>query len=660
MNNSTSSQDIPVSPLNPKSAEWVQLHNTVEMLRIELSDKLQETARIMHAWESRLIDEQEEYRDMNRHLTMMDKRREERRARIEAEEKARYESSLESISKEKDAEILRLQEEINAKNKSIIRLNSKISELQILISKIEHLSQIVETRFDIHTADADVILESISNKFCDYEKQIQTLKEDLLNRPTHSEVSSLKGEFEKLQTEITELRQQNEKLLVNQGIMNSTISEKMTLEDKNAHLQASYDVLRVQYNRLTDEIKTLRNIYQNASERDARVRNIEIPCLRFDAEPRTNPETNEIKWLNNISHKCAEYGLTFLDRILKSFHTSLKTAEWSPITVLAGVSGTGKSELPRLYSYFGGINFLNLSVQSNWDCQESMLGYFNTIENFFDAQPVLRLLAQSQKAWDDNGQGLKDFMTLVLMDEMNLAHVELYFAEFLSKLEQRRGCSDHQVPTLSVKLGANIEPYLLPLGRNVLWTGTMNQDETTKSLSDKVLDRSIVINFPRPTKLHSRKKLSALPENQGLLPRTTWEKWLNDAEEIPSNFLNEYKERIEQINECLSISGRAIGHRVWQSIQNYMMNYPTVIASRGDDTEYKKALNIAFEDQLVQKIMPKLRGIETSGNFATKCLNPIRQILDEHHPSLLDDFDYARDSGYGQFIWNSAYYLTKD
>lgn len=180
MNNSTSSQDIPVSPLNPKSAEWVQLHNTVEMLRIELSDKLQETARIMHAWESRLIDEQEECRDMNRHLTMMDKRREERRASFEAEEKARYESSLESISKEKDAEIFRLQEEINAKNKSINRLNSKISELQILISKIEHLSQIVETRFDIHTADADVILESISSKFCDYEKQIQTLKEDLL------------------------------------------------------------------------------------------------------------------------------------------------------------------------------------------------------------------------------------------------------------------------------------------------------------------------------------------------------------------------------------------------------------------------------------------------------------------------------------------------
>ena len=62
-----------------------------------------------------------------------------------------------------------------------------------------------------------------------------------------------------------------------------------------------------------------------------------------------------------------------------------------------------------------------------------------------------------------------------------------------------------------------MEPYQLPLGRNVLWTGTMNQDETTKSLSDKVLDRSIIIHFPRPTKLKRRRKLSRY-EERGAAP----------------------------------------------------------------------------------------------------------------------------------------------
>ncbi|MCI5778660.1 MAG: hypothetical protein MR051_02415, partial [Lentisphaeria bacterium] len=76
--------------------------------------------------------------------------------------------------------------------------------------------------------------------------------------------------------------------------------------------------------------------------------------------------------------------------------------------VLAGVSGTGKSELPRLYSHFGGLFFEPLSVQPNWDSQESMLGFFNSIDNKFDAQPVLRFLAQSQKDWTDEYPGLKD------------------------------------------------------------------------------------------------------------------------------------------------------------------------------------------------------------------------------------------------------------
>ena len=80
---------------------------------------------------------------------------------------------------------------------------------------------------------------------------------------------------------------------------------------------------------------------------------------------------------------------------------------------------------------------------------------------------------------------------------------------------------------LDVKIGSGMKPYKLPLGRNVLWVGTMNQDETTKSLSDKVLDRSIVMNFPRPTELKRRQMLKPLnEENRGaVLSKRTWGKW---------------------------------------------------------------------------------------------------------------------------------------
>ena len=57
-----------------------------------------------------------------------------------------------------------------------------------------------------------------------------------------------------------------------------------------------------------------------------------------------------------------EYGVEYTKRLLHAFHTALKSAEFSPISVLSGVSGTGKSELPKLYSYFGGFNFFNLKL----------------------------------------------------------------------------------------------------------------------------------------------------------------------------------------------------------------------------------------------------------------------------------------------------------
>ena len=183
-----------------------------------------------------------------------------------------------------------------------------------------------------------------------------------------------------------------------------------------------------------------------------------------------------MEWFNNVSKKIKEYGLEFNPRILKAFHTALKTAEWSPLAVLAGVSGTGKSELPQLYAKFGGINCLNVPVQPNWDSQEAMLGYYNTVSSRFEAQPLLQYLVQTQtpncertENHDEYKCSLKDQMNIVLLDEMNLAHIEQYFAEFLSKLEERRGKeeSDAQFPALAVKLGGT-DSYPLPMGRNVL------------------------------------------------------------------------------------------------------------------------------------------------------------------------------------------------
>jgi hypothetical protein len=120
-------------------------------------------------------------------------------------------------------------------------------------------------------------------------------------------------------------------------------------------------------------------------------------------------------------------------------------------------------------------------------------------------------------------------------------------------------------------------------------------------------------------------------------------------------------EFLETMNGALSTVGRAIGHRVWQSIEFYMANYPDVREAGEDPAMKAQAMHIAFEDQLVQKVMPKLRGIDTRGKSKDECLDKIRGQLiagiGGDGFNLAEDFDLAMELGYGQFIWQSASYL---
>ena len=111
----------------------------------------------------------------------------------------------------------------------------------------------------------------------------------------------------------------------------------------------------------------------------------------------------------------------------------------------------------------------------------------------------------------------------------------------------------------------------------------MNQDETTKSLSDKVLDRGIVINFPRPRKLESRTKMGLITDFIGndrpKMHKSTWESWTSHVIEFSEEQMEEienYRLIVQKINNALEEVGRALGHRVWQSIEYYIANYPTV------------------------------------------------------------------------------------
>lgn len=675
-----------VSELRAKRLEDVTFAENSERARIgaEIAKERETWAREQDQARKLLESERTELEKQRGAVSALQSELEGQRVELEASERTleRKEQRLEQQWQQRNDKIEDvIEDRITERRKSMesaeqshLRLISDLREsLRIqteLVGAFEQLSRQLGGR-----APAEVIREI--NSMSD---EVARLQNDLATRPTEE----MRERNQALETDAKNQKARADELARQIAENTAAVAEVNDLRRKNSELSAENKSLAQKAtifegaaNEAEAELTRLRAAYGRPAEVEARHKQIEMPHIKADKIKRPEPPKSEIdekRWLDGVGDACETYGLHFNPRILKAFHTALKTAEWSPLTVLAGVSGTGKSELPRLYSHFGGIFFEPLSVQPNWDSQESMLGFFNSIDNKFNAQPALNFLAQSQKRWVDGAEGeegypgLQDAVCLILLDEMNLAHPELYFAEFLSKLELRRGMKGSEVPFLPVDVGAGMPRYQLPLGRNVLWTGTMNQDETTKSLSDKVLDRSIMIHFPRPTELKRRLKLAPLDEkNRGpALHKLCWQSWLAQGSSFSDEVVQPFKVFIEEMNAALAVAGRAIGHRVWQSVEYYMANYPDVRAAltANDKDALRKALHVSFEDQLVQKVMPKLRGIDTRGKGRTECLDKILSKLNTGiggNPfNLAEDFDLACELGYGQFIWQSANYLKED
>ncbi len=597
-------------------------------------------------------------------------------SKLDTEFNARFKEKIDLLEQKREElaeqkeQIQEEQANLNAEKKAFEA--SKPKQLERLKDEVQAEVDSLQRKLEIEQDERKKLQDEydmLAKSYGEYER--------FKDRDLISEKNELEQERKRLEARLKQVKDDREERI---NAIQDQANEKEQFYNKHLDEIKAYNVLKLQFDKLKIEYRNLKEQlreqdyyekqYQIADERLKRLQSQfmgkEEQMKREEAikqdyvfeiqlnSENKNKENDELKWLEHIQSNMKKYGVEYPQRLLYAFHTALKTASMSPLSILSGVSGTGKSELPKLYAYFGGFNFLSEAVQPTWDSPASMIGFYNTIEGKFDATNLFKFLVQTSiesKQKDEsapNPYGLKESMNLILLDELNLAHIELYFAEFLSKFEMKRGSNN---VNLDIPIGAGLT-MPINLDSNLLWVGTMNEDETTKSLSDKVLDRAFCLNFPRPKELVSRlelKKLNDICEFKWL-PKTTWEGWVNKAQKNIN--LTKYKEITEKINEKLSKAHRAIGHRVWQSMEAYMLHYPLI-----DDRE--KVLKIAFEDSIVQKIMPKLRGIELHGE-EQQALIEIKEIIIKEVPNLEKDFDDAMKNPYGQFKFNSAYYLDSE
>jgi 5-methylcytosine-specific restriction protein B len=253
------------------------------------------------------------------------------------------------------------------------------------------------------------------------------------------------------------------------------------------------------------------------------------------------------------------------DRVI-AFVSALVT---KPFVILSGMSGSGKTQLAmRLGEWFGagprGRRFLPLAVRPDWTGPEALFGYEDALRPpvdgraaWFVPSTLEFLLAAAQEP---------DMPYLLLLDEMNLAHVERYFSDFLSGVESR----DAILPNLSRgedgewRLADPSEP-LIPIPRNVFVVGTVNVDETTYQFSPKVLDRATTFEVRTSTaelRDDGARPLPVLPGDVEHL-RTLVNLTLDDAWQSDNPRRSSVASALRDLHGRLSESDDEFGHRVF-------------------------------------------------------------------------------------------------
>lgn len=333
---------------------------------------------------------------------------------------------------------------------------------------------------------------------------------------------------------------------------------------------------------------------------------IEVEENKDDIGSIFKPTSTESKFLKKFKDYTIKHNLCYDMKDLVNFHVSVKT---NPLTILAGMSGTGKTQIAKAYGETLGINKQNntllfLPISPSYTEPEDLTGYLNNTTGLYVASEtgLVDFLIHAENN--------KDKMHMIIFDEMNLSQVEHWFAPFISLLELNPNERYLQLYSNGAICHNNAKyKNSINIGDNIIFIGTVNLDETTKDFSDRLLDRANLVT------LKKRKFVEFMDEKIKSYNMNEIEKyiysyedymsWVKDNEviDILSNqelsFLDELHELIQNYD-----NQKGVSFRVLEKIISYINNIPQV-----DENEIISKRE-AFDIAIKQRILTKIKGSE--------------------------------------------------
>lgn len=297
--------------------------------------------------------------------------------------------------------------------------------------------------------------------------------------------------------------------------------------------------------------------------------------------------------INKVENYIKNQGYNYTYNQLSNLYLSLKT---KPFTILAGISGTGKSKIIRLLADAIQADYTLISVRPDWNDATDLIGYKNLDDKFIKGQLTKAILKAQQNTNKPH---------LICLDEMNLARVEYYLSDYLSIIESRKKVGQNIITDNIVQYQEDNENISLHIPDNLYLIGTVNMDDTTFQFSRKVLDRANTIEFSDVDLdnlfFEVNEKVESLNVSNDFL-KTTYLKTM-DIELEYREYAKEVNKKIIEINEILKKSQKQFAYRVRDEILFYLV-------------ENKKANllheDTAFDYQIMQKILPAISGSEES------------------------------------------------
>ena len=286
----------------------------------------------------------------------------------------------------------------------------------------------------------------------------------------------------------------------------------------------------------------------------------------------------------------------------------------SHFMILEGLSGTGKSSLPRYFAKFINANLLFVPVQATWRDKTNLIGYFNDFSKAYSETEFLTSLYHANYN--------PDMIHMFVLDEMNISRVEYYFADFLSVLEYPE--EEWKIKIMQLPYNfippAKLDDGIIQIPNNVYFVGTANKDDSTFTITDKVYDRAIAIDFDnRNNAFNVNGDASPINLSRSALAKLYQEAKNNKSYQMTDNDYQKFQTISDYIYDQFDIT---FGNRILNQISELV---PVFVSCGGTKEE---ALDFLLSRKVISKI---------EGRFEEYVKNALRELLNLIHKTYGKD-----------------------